>query len=168
MVREINIWQVGNTGLRSPNRIQEGFRIYAESSFVGNFRGRDNEIGFMNLLNEHGIIHNEAGKDASGSHARKWRLMFAKNGLIYPKLKQMKENQASLGALDTVTPFGRTFLIADTYPAMQECFLRAMSVAQEILPMGGLFAPLRWVLVLMLELERRTGSSEISRIEFAL
>ena len=121
MVREIDIWLVGNTGLRSPNRIQEGFRIYAESSFVGNFRGRDNEIGFMNLLNERGIIHNEAGKDASGSHARKWRLMFAKNGLIYPQLKKEDGSQDSLGALDTITPFGRTFLIADTYPAMQEC-----------------------------------------------
>ena len=168
MVREIDIWLVGNTGLRSPNRIQEGFRIYAESPFVGNFRGRDNEIGFMNLLNERGIIHNEAGKDASGSHARKWRLMFAKNGLIYPQLKKEDGAQDSLGALDAITPFGRTFLIADTYPAMQECFLRAMSVAQFPLPEGGYFAPLRWVLTIMLELERRTGSSEISRIEFAL
>ena len=168
MVREIDIWLVGNTGLRSPNRIQEGFRIYAESSFVGNFRGRDNEIGFMNLLNERGIIHNEAGKDASGSHARKWRLMFAKNGLIYPQLKKEDGSQDSLGALDTITPFGRTFLIADTYPAMQECFLRAMSVAQFPLPGEGYFAPLRWVLTIMLELERRTGSSEISRIDFAL
>ena len=168
MVREIDIWLVGNTGLRSPNRIQEGFRIYAESPFVGNFRGRDNEIGFMNLLNERGIIHNEAGKDASGSHARKWRLMFAKNGLIYPQLKKEDGAQDSLGALDAITPFGRTFLIADTYPAMQECFLRAMSVAQFPLPEGGYFAPLRWVLTIMLELERRTGLSEISRIEFAL
>ena len=168
MVREIDIWLVGNTGLRSPNRIQEGFRIYAESPFVGNFRGRDNEIGFMNLLNERGIIHNEAGKDASGSHARKWRLMFAKNGLIYPQLKKEDGAQDSLGALDAITPFGRTFLIADTYPAMQECFLRAMSVAQFPLPGEGYFAPLRWVLTIMLELERRTGSSEISRIEFAL
>ena len=168
MVREIDIWLVGNTGLRSPNRIQEGFRIYAESPFVGNFRGRDNEIGFMNLLNERGIIHNEAGKDVSGSHARKWRLMFAKNGLIYPQLKKEDGAQDSLGALDAITPFGRTFLIADTYPAMQECFLRAMSVAQFPLPEGGYFAPLRWVLTIMLELERRTGSSEISRIEFAL
>ena len=168
MVREIDIWLVGNTGLRSPSRIQEGFRIYAESSFVGNFRGRDNEIGFMNLLNGRGIIHNEAGKDASGSHARKWRLMFAKNGLIYPQIKKGDGSQDSLGALDAITPFGRTFLIADTYPAMQECFLRAMSVAQFPLPGEGYFAPLRWVLTIMLELERRTGSSEISRIEFAL
>ena len=168
MERDIDIWLVGNTGLRSPNRIQEGFRIYAESPFVGNFRGRDNEIGFMNLLNERGIIHNEAGKDASGSHARKWRLMFAKNGLIYPPLKKVDGSQAELGALDAITPFGRTFLAADTYPAMQECFLRAMSVAQFPLPGEGYFAPLRWVLTIMLELERRTGLSEISRIEFAL
>ena len=168
MEHSIDIWLVGNTGLRSPNRIQEGFRVYVESPFVGNFRGRDNEIGFMNLLNERGIIHNETGKDESGSHARKWRLMFAKSGLIYPQLKKADGAQESLGTLDTITPFGRTFLMADTYPAMQECFLRAMSVAQFSLPMGGFFAPLRWVLVLMLELERRTGSSEISRIEFAL
>ncbi|BEU86627.1 hypothetical protein TAMA11512_00910 [Selenomonas sp. TAMA-11512] len=168
MAENIDIWLVGNTGLRSPNRIQEGFRVYAESSFVGNFRGRAGEIGFMNLLNERGIIHNETGKDASGSHARKWRLMFAKNGLIYPQLKKADGAQASLGTLDAITPFGRTFLMADTYPAMQECFLRAMSVAQFPLPEGGYFSPLRWVLALMLELERHTGSSEISRIEFAL
>lgn len=168
MERDIDIWLVGNTGLRSPNRIQEGFRIYAESPFVGNFRGRDNEIGFMNLLNERGIIHNEAGKDASGSHARKWRLMFAKNGLIYPPLKKVDGSQAELGALDAITPFGRTFLAADTYPAMQECFLRAMSVEQFPLAGGSYFSPLRWTLALMLELERRTGSSALSRIEFAL
>ena len=168
MERDIDIWLVGNTGLRSPNRIQEGFRIYAESPFVGNFRGRDNEIGFMNLLNERGIIHNETGKDASGSHARKWRLMFAKNGLIYPQLKKADGSQAELGPLDAITPFGRTFLGADTYPAMQECFLRAMSVEQFPLVGGGYFSPLRWTLALMLELERRTGTSALSRIEFAL
>lgn len=168
MEHSIDIWLVGNTGLRSPNRIQEGFRIYAESPFVGNFRGQSNEIGFMNLLNERGIIHNEEGKDVSGSHARKWRLMFAKNGLIYPKLKKTEGSQVTLGTLDAITPFGRTFLLADTYPAMQECFLRAMSVAQFPLPDGGCFSPLRWVLAIMLEIERRTGSSALSRIEFAL
>ena len=29
------------------------------------------------------------------------------------------------------------------------------------------FSPLRWLLAIMLELEKRTGSSELSRIEFA-
>ena len=86
MEENIKIWLVGNTGLRNPNRIQEGLAVYAKSAFVGKLHGRDNEIGFMNLLNKEGIIQNESGKDESGSHARKWRLMFAKNGYIYPQV----------------------------------------------------------------------------------
>lgn len=165
----IDIWLVGNTGLRNPNRIKDGFSVFAESSFVGNLRGRENDIAFMNLLNEKGIIQNEGGKDESGSHARKWRLMFSKNGLIYPKLDKKDGEQAALGKMDDITPFGRVFLQADTYPAVQECFLRAMSVEQ--FPVAGessYFSPLRWILAIMLELEKRTGSSELSRIEFAL
>lgn len=170
MSEKIDIWLVGNTGLRNPNRIQEGFSVFASSPYVGNLRGRDNEIGFMRLLNEKGIIQNEDGKDESGSHARKWRLMFAKNGFIYPQVKNKDGAQDELGALDEITPFGRTFLNADTYPAVQECFLRSMSVEQYPMPNDGThyFSPLRWLLAIMLELERRTGSSELSRIEFAL
>lgn len=167
MNQKIDIWLVGNTGLRNPNRIQDGFKVFAASPFVGNLRG-DNEIGFMNHLNEKGIIHNEEGKDVSGSHARKWRLMFAKNGFIYPQVKKKDGAQEELGPLDDITPFGRSFLKADTYPAVQECFLRSMSVEQEVAPDGTLYSPLRWLLAIMLELEKRTGSSEISRIEFAL
>lgn len=170
MEENIAIWLVGNTGLRSPNRIQEGLKVFAQSSYIGNLRGRDNEVGFMNLLNEKGIIQNVAGKDASGSHARKWRLMFAKNGFIYPQVKKSDGFlQFDLGTLDTLTPFGKTFLQADTFPAVQECYLRAMSVEQFELPdHSGFFSPLRWILAILLELEKRTGSSELQRIEFAL
>lgn len=169
MSEQIKIWLVGNTGLRNPNRIQEGFSIFANSAFVGNLHGRENELGFMNLLDEKGIIQNEEGKDSSGSHARKWRLMFAKNGLIYPQVQKKDGQQEELGALDDITPFGRAFLKADTYPAVQECYLRAMSVEQFPMPDGThYFSPLRWLLAIMLELEKRTGSSELSRIEFAL
>ncbi len=169
MNQNIDIWLVGNTGLRNPNRIQEGFAVFANSSFVGNLHGKENEIEFMKLLDEKGIIQNEEGKDESGSHARKWRLMFAKNGFIYPQVKKKDGNQEDLGALDALTPFGKMFLKADTYPAVQECYLRSMSVEQFPLPDGiHYFSPLRWLLAIMLELEKRTGSSEISRIEFAL
>lgn len=169
MNEKIDIWLVGNTGLRNPNRIQDGFKVFAGSPFVGNLHGKENEIGFMNYLNEKGIIQNEDGKDESGSHARKWRLMFAKNGFIYPQIKKKDGNQEELGILDDITPFGRSFLKADTYPAVQECYLRAMSVEQFALPDGiHYFSPLRWLLAIMLELEKRTGTSELSRIEFAL
>lgn len=169
MEENIKIWLVGNTGLRNPNRIQEGLAVYAKSAFVGKLHGRDNEIGFMNLLNKEGIIQNESGKDESGSHARKWRLMFAKNGYIYPQVNKKDGNQDDLGAMDDITPFGSTFLKADTFPAVQECFLRAMSVEQFEMPdKTTYYSPLRWMLAIMLELEKRTGSTEMSRIEFAL
>lgn len=169
MNEQINIWMVGNNGLRNPNRIQDGFKVFATSPFIGNLHGKHNEIGFMNYLNEKNIIQNKDGKDESGSHGRKWRLMFAKNGFIYPQLKKKEGNQEELGILDDITPFGRSFLKADTYPAVQECFLRAMSVEQFIMPDGiHHFSPLRWILAIMLELERRTGTSELSRIEFSL
>ena len=102
MKEQIDIWLVGN-----PNRIQDGFKVFAGSPFVGNLHGKDNEIGFMNLLNEKGIIQNEEGKDESGSHARKWRLMFAKNGFIYPQIKKKDGMQEDLGPVDNITPFGR-------------------------------------------------------------
>lgn len=91
MSERVEIWLVGNTGLRNPNRIQEGFSVFAHSQFVGHLHGKSNEIGFMNLLDEKGIIQNEEGKDASGSHARKWRLMFAKKRLYIssnPKIRR--------------------------------------------------------------------------------
>lgn len=95
MNEQIDIWLVGNTGLRNPNRIQDGFKVFAGSPFVGSLHGKDNEIGFMNYLNEKEIIQNEDGKDESGSHARKWRLMFAKNGFIYPQVKKKMANKKS-------------------------------------------------------------------------
>ena len=109
MNEKITIWHVGNTGLRNPNRIQEGFSVFADSPFVGNLR-EENEVAFMKYLNEKGIIHNKEGNDISGSHARKWRLMFARNGFIYPQVKKKDGRQEELGALDDITPFGKAFL----------------------------------------------------------
>ena len=167
---QISIWLVGNTGLRNPMRIQDGFIAFSESPYVGNLHGRDNELGFMKFLNDKGIINNESGKDPSGSHARKWRLMFERYGFIYGQAK--KENgftQEDLGQVDDITPFGRLFVNVDTIPAMQECFLRALAVEQYWLPdKSAHYSPLRWILAIMLELEKRTGSSELTRIEFGL
>lgn len=170
MEEKISIWLLGNIGLRSPNRIQDGFRVFAKSIYVQNLHGQTVEKGFMDLLNERGIINNKPGKDASASHARKWRLMFSRHGFTYPKVKTSDPfEQSDLGPIDGITPFGETFLRADTFPAVQECYLRAMTVEQNPIPNDTrLFSPLRWTLAIMLELERRTGSSELTRIEFAL
>lgn len=68
----MDIWLVENTSLRNQNRIQDRFKVFASSPFVENLHGKDNEIGFMNYLNEKGIIQNEDGKEESENHARKY------------------------------------------------------------------------------------------------
>ncbi len=167
---KITIWLAGNTGLRNPMRIHEGFKVFARSAFVGNLHERENELAFMRFLNDEGIIQNQDGKDTSGSHARKWRLMFERYGFIYGSVKKKNGfTQEEYGKVDEITPFGKIFLSADTVPAIQECFLRALGVEQYWLPdYSGHYSYFRWILAIMLELEKRTGSSEMSRMEFGL
>lgn len=175
----ISIWLAGNTGLRNPLRIHDGLEVFSTSQFVGNLHGNENELGFMKLLNDKKVINNKSGKDPSGSHARKWRLMFTRYGFVYEKVKKFEEySQDDLGAADTLTPFGKMFLRAQSMPDIEECFLRSLSVEQydlkeqyrkyKIEGCVGAYSPLRWVLAIMLELEKLTGSSELSRIEFCL
>lgn len=168
MGKQISIWNIGNTGLRNPLRIWEGLKLFAESPFNGKLRG-DNEARFQTLLNNAGLIHATGKAEDTSSYARKWRLMFSKFGFIYPQVKKQDGRQEDLGPKDQVTPFGKAFLKAEEYPAQQECFLRSLSLEQVEAPDDlGYFSPLRWILAVMLELEKRTGSSEISRIEFSL
>lgn len=163
----IEIWQVGNTGVRNPMRIQEAFRLYAESNLVGKIRGVAGAVAFTNYLCERGVLNNAPGKDPTGSYGRKWRLVFNKNGFTYGDVTKDELTQSDFGAIDDITPFGKAFLEADTVPAVQEFFLRASAMHMEPLPDGGAFSPLRWTLAVMLEMERRTGRSAIGFTEFS-
>lgn len=121
------------------------------------------------MLNHAGLVHSTGNAVDTSGYARKWRLMFARFGFIYPQIKKKEGKQEDLGPVDTLTHFGRIFLNAKSYPAQQECFLRSLSLEQFGISGGsGFFSPLRWILAVMLRLEQRTGSSEISRIEFSL
>lgn len=164
----IDIWQIGNTGVRNPMRLYDAFKVYAESDLVGNIRGVPAEKAFMVYLDTKGVLNNENGKDPSGSYGRKFRLIFNMMGFAYNSSKAFRGlTQDQIGPVDGITPFGKTFLHADTVPAQQECYFRALSVPLTELPSGGTFSPLRWTLRIMLELEKKTGESTLNFIEFA-
>jgi len=149
-------------------RIQEAFRLYAESNLIGKIRGVEGAVEFTNYLCEQGVLNNAPGKDPTGSYGRKWRLVFNKNGLTYDVLpKSVGIQQSDIGPIDGITPFGKSFLDAKTVPAVQECFLRASAMHMEHMPDGTAFSPLRWTLSVMLEVERKAGSSAVGFSEFA-
>lgn len=164
----IDIWLVGNTGMRNPWRIPSGFKVYAESNLVGKLRAPEDQVAFKMLLYRTGEIGGDLNKDVDASITRKYRLMFNKFGFAYPEVtKKDGFSQEELGAVDDITPLGQTFYNADSVVAQQECFLRGLIVPMEKLDEKSAFSPLLWVLSVMLELEKRTGDTKINFIEFA-
>lgn len=165
----IDIWLIGNTGMRNPWRIPSGFKVYVESNLVGRLRAPDDQMAFKNLLFEKGEIGGDAEKDTSASITRKYRLMFNKYGFAYPEItKKDGFDQSELGDVDSITPLGEIFYKANTVSEQQECFLRGLIVPMERLTEVSTYSPLIWVLNIMLELEKRTGDTKINFIEFAL
>lgn len=164
----MDIWLIGNTGMRNPWRIPSGFKVYVESNLVGRLRAPEDQMAFKELLFEKGEIGGDADKDTSASITRKYRLMFNKYGFAYPEVtKKDGFDQAELGAVDAITPLGKNFYNADSVAAQQECFLRGLIVPMEKLTDESVFSPLLWVVKVMLELENRTGDAKLNFIEFA-
>ena len=165
-------WHLGNTTVRSPFRLRDGLIALSTSSLQGNLRGQEQEIALRRLLGEHGIV--ELGDDNTYSVGRKWRSALNKLGFLYPELPNTSDVlQKEIGAIDTITPNGWRLIRADTVPAMQECFLRAL--AAHYIPSVlerkfnfSVFSPLKHTLAIMLELERQTKESYLNFVEMAI
>lgn len=163
---------MGNTTVRSPFRLRDGLVALSTSSLQGNLRGEEQERAFRRLLGEHGIV--ELGDDDTYSVGRKWRSALNKLGFLYPEVPPASGiPQSEIGPIDMITPNGWRLIRADTVPAMQECFLRAL--AAHYIPSAlerrfdfAVFSPLRHTLAIMLELEKQTGESRLNFVEMAI
>lgn len=163
----MGIWRIANTGLRNPLRMMEGLRLYSQSNLVGNIHGKTQERALEHLLAQHQLLNVTAKSD--GTYGRKWRGAWNNYGCVYIKVaKKSGINQADIGKVDDITPLGWAFIRADTYPAEQECFLRALSVPMEEMADGRAFSPLRWTIQVLLAMEKKTGSPSVNFNEFAI
>lgn len=165
-------WHLGNTTVRSPFRLRDGLVALSTSSLQGNLRGEEQERAFRRLLGEYEIV--ELGDDDTYSVGRKWRSALNKLGFLYPEVPPASGiPQSEIGPIDMITPNGWRLIRADTVPAMQECFLRAL--AAHYIPSAlerrfdfSVFSPLRHTLAIMLELEKQTGESRLNFVEMAI
>ncbi|MDR2195339.1 MAG: AlwI family type II restriction endonuclease [Gallionellaceae bacterium] len=165
-------WHLGNTTVRSPFRLRDGLVALSSSSLLGNLRGESQEFALRQLLGERGIV--TLGDDKTNSVGRKWRSALSKLGFLYPEVPSSSGLlQKDIGPIDMITPNGQRLIQANTVPAMQECFLRALAAHYIPSPLEKnfdfpMFSPLRHVLAVMLELERQTSASQLNFIEMAL
>ena len=170
----MEIWQIGNNGMRNANRLQSGLLAYAEYPKMGHLgnhkRGSElnkaEEIDFTIYLNDKNIIVANLEKN-DGTHARKWRYIAQKMGFIYPCAPK-GHKQSELGEINTFTPSGNAFLACTSRAAIYDCFLRAQIVSTEkaLYKKGAFFSPIRYTASVMLELERLTGSSSVNQLCF--
>lgn len=173
VIDPIDIWLIGNTGIRNPWRIPSGFKVYVDSNQVGRLRDARDQQAFKRILADAGEIGGDPDKDKDASITRKYRLMFNKYGFAYPEVtSKYGFSQAELGIVDDITPAGRAFYNAYTadnvIQAQQECFLRGLIVPMEPIDANTVFSPLLWVLKVMFRLYERTGDYNINFIEFTL
>ncbi len=165
-------WHLGNTTVRSPFRLRNGLIALSQSPLQGNLRGINQEIALCRLLGEHGCV--ELKGDKTYSVGRKWRSALNKLGFLYPEIPPISGIlQNEIGSTDMITPNGWRLIRADTVPAMQECFLRALAAhyipsALETKFNFSVFSPLRHTLNIMIELNRQRGESYLNFIEMAL
>lgn len=165
----IDIWLIGNTGMRNPWRIPEGFKIYVESGQVGRIRTPEDQKAFKRLLAYKGVIGGDPNKDKDASITRKYRLIFGKFGFIYPEVTSKDGfKQEDIGPVDYITPLGMLFYNAPNKAMQQECFLRGLMVPMEQIDSETAFSPLLWTLQVMLKLYDLVNDYRINFIEFAV
>jgi len=165
----IDIWLIGNTGMRNPWRIPEGFKIYVESDQVGRIRTPEDQKAFKRLLAYKGVIGGDPNKDKDASITRKYRLIFGKFGFIYPEVTSKDGfKQEDIGPVDYITPLGMLFYNASNKAMQQECFLRGLMVPMEQIDAETSFSPLLWTLQIMQKLYDLVNDYRINFIEFAV
>lgn len=162
----MEIWQIGNNGMRNANRLQNGLLAYARYPKIGHLGNKPEEIAFTEFLHDEKIISADLTIN-DGTHARKWRYVAQKMGFIFPTVAR-GHAQDELGPVNMFTPSGKSFLECTSRAAIYDCFLRAQMVSTEkaLYKEGAYFSPIRYVAAVMLELEKQTGSSGVDQLCF--
>ena len=168
------MWALGSTAIRNPYKLANAIHLVVSlrSKGIDQYCSQSNLTLLGESLITHGIV--ELGDDDTCSVGRKWRSALNKLGFLYPEVPPISGiSQSEIGPLDMITPNGWRLIRADTVPAMQECFLRAL--AAHYIPSVlerkfdfAVFSPLRHTLAIMLELEKQTGESRLNFVEMAI
>lgn len=180
------LWHIGNTTVRTPYRLREALLALKNSEFHGNLMGTDREEGFARLLNQRGVLKaeriNRGGGVNFGDLGRKWRSALGQLGFTAMHLSQglrgnvdpqfellIPDFPGLSGRPYEITPNGHRLIEADTVAAQQECFLRALAayrIPSKFEPRYkcARFSPLRFVLDILLRLEK-TGAEPVVALE---
>jgi len=128
------VWNIGNTTVRNPKRIESALKVFVEEGFSGNVKGKQAETNLHAKLKEKGVL--EFDGYPSDWNGRKWRAAFYQLGFIsYERYKieqktltpedlfsQIKTSEIKLAY--QLTEAGRKLISATTIPEIEDIYLR--------------------------------------------
>jgi len=144
------VWNLGNTSIRNPNRIELGLRVFAKG-FQGRVHGKEAETRFAQFLASEGVLESEG--TYSDLFGRKWRSVFVKLGfatdcnyridgqtVAVSQITGLK--QLGLRGLEyELTPVGSRLLQAGTTAGINDIYLRQLVCHEIPSPIEGSFPP---------------------------
>jgi len=182
MPKLLKVWNLGNTTVRNPNRIEKGLQVFAQE-FQGDLVGPEAEKRFARRLVEEGIVDSEG--TYSDLLGRKWRSVLVKLGFSTNRQYWIGNQRYTVGNLATdrpdlklkgqgyeMTPVGRRLLEADTLSAKQDIFLRQLlwhEIPSPIEPgfPGGHMKPFVFLLQVLQRLHR-SGDAGLTKVEIGV
>lgn len=123
------VWNIGNTTVRNPKRIENALRVFVEEGFSGNAKGSEVEARLHAKLKEREIL--EYDGEPSDWAGRKWRAAFYQLGFIsYDRYELnisdyfQNINIPSITKPFELTPAGRKLIEAKSIPEIDEIYTR--------------------------------------------
>lgn len=128
------VWNIGNTTVRNPKRIENALKVYLEENFSGNAKGEDMETRLHFMLKEREVLDFDG--EPSDFNGRKWRAAFYQLGFVsYEKYKIGKttlSNEELFGSwgqnnIDRpyqITNSGLKLLGTSLVPEIEDIYLR--------------------------------------------
>ncbi|WP_343701424.1 AlwI family type II restriction endonuclease [Chitinophaga sp.] len=129
-----NVWNIGNTTVRNPKRIETALKIFVEEGFSGNAKGSEAEARLHAKLKEKGVLEFEG--NPSDWNGRKWRAAFYQLGFISYERYNIGGTRFSVEGFFTtigvpdihssyqLTPAGTKLINARLVPEMEEIYTR--------------------------------------------
>ena len=128
------VWNIGNTTVRNPKRIESALKVFFEEGFSGNAMGSEAEQRLHAKLKEKNILDFDG--DASDFIGRKWRAAFYQLGFISYRVYTIgqtryttKEFFEVLGNRTIVSPYeittsGRKLIGAQSITEIEDIYTR--------------------------------------------
>ncbi len=176
------VWNIGNTTVRNPKRIENALRVFVQEGFSGNVKGAEMEQRLHLMLKERGVLEFEG--EPSDLNGRKWRAAFYQLGFISDDKYKINSETLSVEQLFTqlgesgidkpyqVTLAGKKLIEAKSVPEIEDIYLRQFvcyELPNSLEPSytGGKLKPFILFLQILRDLQKR-GHEGLNKFETGL